>query len=354
MDVFHGINKERLEEILNGIGNVRMALIGDLSIDIYWKSDMKKSELSRETPHFPLPVVEEYMYPGAGGNAAANIAALKPGKLTVLSVIGRDWRGDALKSKLVDAGIEIRNLVENGKMVTNAYCKPFRKGISDIEYEDPRIDFANYKDLPEEAEEEIMYLLEQYVGNVDVLCVCDQFSFGCITPAIRERIVAFAEEGLKVVVDSRDRIGMYRGVFLKPNEIEGLKVVYGKSGTLNPCFKDYAAAAQILAKRNQAEVCMTLGSAGCLYADRSSTVHIPSYEVQPPIDTCGAGDTFLSAFSCAIAAGAKAWEAASFANMSANVTIRKIGITGTASPDEIRLRHGQILDCCFSPNSGEV
>lgn len=254
------------------------------------------------------------------------------------------------QARLAEAGVDIRNLAESGKVITNAYCKPFRKGISNIEYEAPRIDFANYKDLPEEAEEELIHMFEQSIGNVDVLCVSDQFHFGCITPAVRERIVAFAGEGLKVVVDSRDRIGPYKGVLLKPNEVEGMKAVYGKSGAVNPGIEDFAAAAQILAERNQAEVCMTLGPRGCLYAGSSPVVHIPSYEVQPPVDICGAGDTFLSAFSCAIAVGAKAWEAASFANMSADVTIRKVGITGTASPDEIRLRHGQILDCQFAPD----
>jgi bifunctional ADP-heptose synthase (sugar kinase/adenylyltransferase) len=37
------------------------------------------------------------------------------------------------------------------------------------------------------------------------------------------------------------------------------------------------------------------------------------------------------------------WEAASLANTAAEVTIRKIGLTGTAAPDEIRARHAQVF-----------
>ena len=343
MDIFSGISRERLEEILNGINNIKIALIGDLCIDIYWRADIRKSELSRETPHFSLPVVEESMSPGAGGNAAANIAALRPGCVKVLGAIGRDWRGGVLKEKLKEAGIDIGNIAESGKIVTNAYCKPFRKGISNVEYEDSRIDFANYENLPGDTEEELMHLLEQCGSGIDVLCVSDQFSYGCITPAIRDKIISLALDGLKVVVDSRDRIGLYRGVVLKPNEVEIMKAVYRESGPINPSLESFATAAEVLAESNRSEVCLTLGSIGCMYVNSRSVIHIPSYVVQTPIDICGAGDTFLAAFSCATATGAEAFEAASFANMAADVTIRKVGITGTASPDEIRLRHKQIF-----------
>jgi sugar/nucleoside kinase (ribokinase family) len=57
--------------------------------------------------------------------------------------------------------------------------------------------------------------------------------------------------------------------------------------------------------------------------------------VPPPVDTVGAGDTFLSALTLALAAGASAVEAAALGHLAAAVTIRKLGITGAASPTEI-------------------
>ena len=347
MEVYHGIGQEKLEEILVKIKDVQVALIGDICLDVYWKADMTRSELSRETPHFPLPIVKETMSPGAGGNTAANIAALKPKSIKVFGVIGRDWRGDVLFHKLSDSGINTDSIVVSDKAVTNAYCKPIRKGISHIEYDDPRIDFNNYENLPYEDENKLIQLLEQSAEKIDILCVSDQFIFGCITPLVREKILSLAKAGIKVIVDSRDRISLYRGVTLKPNEVEGLKAVYKEAIPLKSTVEDYINAAKTLAKRNYSNVCMTLGSKGCIYTDSKKVIHIPSYEVTPPIDFCGAGDTFLSAFSCATAVGAAPWEAASFANMAADVTIRKMGITGTASPEEIRERHEQIFSKGF-------
>ena len=53
------------------------------------------------------------------------------------------------------------------------------------------------------------------------------------------------------------------------------------------------------------------------------------------VDICGAGDTSLSAFSAAIAAKTELKAAAQFAGLASGVTVRKIGVTGTASPEEI-------------------
>lgn len=338
MEIFSGISLERLDEILNAIQNVKAVLIGDICLDVYWKADMTKSELSRETPHFPLPVVKEWMSPGGAGNVAANIAALRPKSVKLIGVIGRDWRGDALNRKLQEAGIDICGVVISDTAVTNAYCKPLREGISNVEYEDPRLDFINYEYLRREDEINLLNLLEQYICGADILCVSDQLLYGCITPLIREKIILIAKAGIKVIVDSRDRIGLYKGVTLKPNEVEGARAVYNSTGYV-ASLENYAHIAKNLAVSNQSDVCMTLGSKGCIYADSKTVIHIPPCEVTPPIDICGAGDTFLAAYSCAIAAGAKPWETAYIANLAAAVTIAKVKITGTATPEEIRKRY---------------
>lgn len=346
MEIFKGISAKKLDDILQGIKDIRVVLIGDICLDVYWKADMTRSELSRETPHFPLPVVEERMSAGGGGNAAVNIAALQPKSIKVLGVIGRDWRGEVLTHKLRDAGIDTEGLTVSDNAVTNAYCKPVRKGISDVEYEDPRIDFCNFENLRQEDEEKLLHTLTHNAKTADLLCVSDQLPFGCITPLVRRTILQIAETGTKVVVDSRDRLGLYEGVTLKPNEVEGMRALYGAYDPEKATLENYAETAKSLAIRNRSKIIMTLGSLGSLYADEqtaTAVIYIPSREVKPPVDICGAGDTYLAAFSCANAGGAKAWEAAAFANLAAEVTIQKIGMTGSAAPWEIRDRHMQVF-----------
>lgn len=336
--VFGGMTRERLEEILAGIGGVRAALVGDICLDAYWKADMTLSELSRETPHFSLPIVEERYSPGAGGNAAVNIAALAPAGVKVLGVVGQDWRAGALMKELGDRGVDVEGVVRYRGRVTNAYIKPCRRGISDLVYEDPRLDFADHTPQPAELDALLAEELEKSAMSADVLCVSDQFQFGCVTAAVREKIVALAKAGLRVVVDSRYRIDLFAGCILKPNEVEGMAAV---GMDVRRGMDGFLAAAGELARHAGSPVCMTIGERGCLVAENGTLTHVPGVRVQPPIDICGAGDTFLAAFACSLAAGASFCEAAAVANLTSGVTVKKLGQTGTASRTEIMRRHDE-------------
>ena len=53
------------------------------------------------------------------------------------------------------------------------------------------------------------------------------------------------------------------------------------------------------------------------------------------VDTVGAGDMVVAAFSAARASGASTAECCEFANLCAHISIHKIGETGAASPEEI-------------------
>ncbi|MDR1938481.1 MAG: PfkB family carbohydrate kinase [Tannerellaceae bacterium] len=336
METFERLSEQQLNDVLSKIGKTKIGLIGDLCIDIYWKADITRSELSRETPHFPLPIVEERMSPGGGGNAVVNIAALRPAQVEAIGVIGNDWRGKLLLSELQNRGIGDAGLVVSDQLITNAYCKPIRMGISDVEYEDPRLDFCNYKPLPAANEKALLEKLDKAVKQLDVLCVSDQFIYGCITSTVRQQIIRYATEGLAVIVDSRNRIGEYHSVIMKPNEIEAWKVVQDSNLPPNDQLDTYAETVERLTQINGAPVCMTIGSNGCLYADERGTTHIASYPVKPPVDIVGAGDTFLAAFGLALGAKINPIIAASFGNLASSITVRKIGTTGTASPEEMR------------------
>ncbi len=325
--------------LLKKIRSVRAVLLGDLCLDVYWSADMTKSKLSRETAHYPLPVVRERMSPGAGGNAASCMAALCPKELTVLGVIGKDWRGAELQEEFSKIpGLDASRIVVSGAVRTNAYCKPMRFGYSGEETEDPRLDFENYEPLPKDAEEALLAALSASVSGADVLVVSDQFAFGCVTGAVRDRVNALASDGLRVLVDSRSRIGLYRNALLKPNEIECARALGLSENALSEGASEaeLSAAAAALSKATASDVCLTLGSRGSLFLNGEKSVRIPAVLQKPPVDIVGAGDCFLSALALALAAGAAEEEACSLASYASAVSVKKLGVTGTASPEEIR------------------
>jgi len=328
---YTGMGRERLETILTDVGGVRVAVVGDVCLDCYWRADMRLSKLSRETPHFPLPVVEERTALGGGGNVIANIAALNPCNIAVVTVIGNDWRGDETANLLKNLNADISGVVRDN-ITTNAYIKPLRSGISDVVYEDPRLDFQSYEPLAAETEERIISNIKKTAAGADILCVCDQMEFGVITDKVRGCIIGLAKQGMTVVADSRDRIGLFTDMIIKPNETEAAAALGAKK---TADTGDYAGLADELAEQTNGAVFMTIGENGSVYIDGGGAWRIYARKPEGPVDTCGAGDSSLAGFALALAAGAEPAEAAYIAGLCSGVTIRQIGTTGTATRGEI-------------------
>ena len=328
------LSREELQSLLQNIDHARIGLIGDLCLDMYWLADMKLSELSRETPHYPLPVVEERFSPGGAGNAANNIAALKPKKLLVAGLVGNDWRGDLLIRALTEAGIDCGCVIRDGSRVTNTYIKPLRRGISDVIYEDPRLDFESRFPISMETETKILSALDIMAAQTDVICVSDQMKFGCITPAVRKKLSFLGSMGKIVIVDSRDHANAYENVIVKPNEIEASRA-FGDGSSM--CLDSLSVLASDISLKNGKTALITLGEKGCFVATGKNVVRCPACSVEPPIDFCGAGDTFLAGYGTLLAGGATPLQAAQIACLCSAVTIKKIGETGTATREEILL-----------------
>lgn len=329
------LTKERIAEIENTLRTKTVGIIGDFCLDIYWQADMTRSELSRETPHFPLPVTQERVSPGAGGNVAANIAALHPGKILAVSLYGDDWRGTLLLEEMKRRGIDTDGFVAARNRFTNAYCKPLRKGISNVIYEDPRIDFDNTQPIDRATEDAVIEQLGTIAAQADVLCIADQFRCGIMTDRVRDAVLSLAKEGLCIAADSRFQISRYTNCILKPNEVECWRAVYGNDGYLRASVEELTTAADRLAIQNHAVVFCTLGADGSYLTEGKEGLRTAAVPLTGEIDICGAGDTTLAAFICALAAGATHREAAEFAAAASAVTVKKIGETGTAAFDEI-------------------
>lgn len=316
---------------LRKLGKGRIGVIGDFCLDVYWHADMTKSELSRETPHFPLPIVQERLSPGGAGNVVMNLLALEPMSVAAIGVFGDDWRGAALRDLLKKAGADVSGVVTDATRVTNTYVKPLRKGFAEnVVYEDPRLDFTNYDPLGKATEKKLIAALEKLVKKIDILCVCDQMPFGCITPAVREKIISLGKKGLVVIVDSRDRIGLYTDAIVKPNEIESARAF--KGAIPETAFEKLAVA---LERRTGRPAIVTAGDKGCYVSERGKVMHVKACKVTGEIDFCGAGDTFLSGLAASTAAGFKLADAATIACCCSAVTIKKLKTTGTANRAEL-------------------
>ena len=193
----------------------------------------------------------------------------------------------------------------------------------------------NRQSINEETENKVIECLRCLSEKVDVLCVADQFRYGIVTDKVREEIIALAKNGLTVICDSRYNIGKYTDCILKPNEVECWRAVYDNDGFINATEEEFLEAAKALAIKNNARVFCTLGAKGSYVTDGKDGIRVGAKTLTGELDICGAGDTSLSAFSLGITAGAPLHKAAALAGLASAVTVKKIGMTGTATAEEI-------------------
>jgi bifunctional ADP-heptose synthase (sugar kinase/adenylyltransferase) len=330
------LTSQSLERILGRLPALTLGVVGDLFLDRYLDLDAALTEPSVETGLDAYQVFRVRSSPGAAGTVINNLAALGVGRIRALSVIGDDGEGYELRQAL-DAltVVDARHVGSWPGRRTPTYTKPMLYRTGEPPRELNRLDIKNRTPLPGAAEARVLRALTEVWPQVDALLVLDQVSeadCGVITGRVRDHLARLGEDsaGKMILADSRERIGLFRSVWLKPNQAECLRAV---GGTEASCVTE-------LARRAGRPVFCTRGEQGILLADPrsspASAVTVPAYRVEGPIDIVGAGDSTGAGVACGVASGASLEEAAAFGNLVASITIRQIGTTGTASPEQVR------------------
>lgn len=332
-----------LERILARIPTLTVGVLGDLFLDRYLDIDAALTEPSLETSLDAYQVVRVRNSPGAAGTVINNLAALGVQRVCAVSVIGEDGEGDDLRRALNALGMVDTDCVtvwDSRIFHTPTYVKPMWCEAGQRPRELNRLDIKNRSPLRPALERLLLESLKEVWPQVDALLVSDQVSeadYGVVTARVRQWLAELAETNPDklILADSRERIGLFRSAWLKPNRAECAKAA-----------GDGPDAAAELARRAGRPVFCTCGGEGILLADpdrdSSRTVLVPAYPVAGPIDVVGAGDSTSAGIACAVAAGATLKEAAAFGNLVASITIQQIGTTGTASPEQVRQRWREI------------
>ena len=159
---------------------------------------------------------------------------------------------------------------------------------------------------------------------------------GAVTSALIGHLASRVPRFPKLVAlaDSRRRIRSFRGLILKMNQFELAGISDPEPGALPPRTRFLAAELPALealsgsARSSRRPASAASGSA----ASRPSASRLS--RLTGPIDPTGAGDSFTAGAVLALAAGAPA-EAALVGNLVASVTVRQLGTTGTARPEEL-------------------
>ena len=340
----------RLRELLDRFAALRVGVVGDFFLDSYFDCDPGLSEQSLETGRECYQVVRTRRLAGAAGTVAANLRAMGVGLVEAVGFCGDDGEGFELRRALNNLGVSVDAFLTAAQRVTPTYGKPCfldRSTVREAEVSEEleRIDMKNRRATPVALQQELISEIGRGLRDWHGALVIDQVSepnCGVITTRMRRHLSAQAKKHPETLflADSRQRIGEFRNLLIKPNEREAARACGSRQHRSAPASRRHAVT---LSRRGGRPVFLTRGNEGIIIADGHDIHEAPGIAVKGPLDPVGAGDSASAALVASLCAGATLLEAATVANLVASVTIQQIGTTGTATKAQIMRRHREAL-----------
>lgn len=350
------LDEGEIRRILDQLPRLSIAVVGDFFLDKYLDLDARLTEKSVETGLDAYQVVGVRTSPGAGGTVTNNLSALGVGRIYAVTLVGSDGEGFDLKRQLAARRVDLTHVIESEQCRTPTYTKPMLDDGTVPARELNRLDIKNRRRMPSELVQDVIARLDQVVPQCDAVIVADQVGeaeCGVITSAVRRRLAELGESypGTILFADSRERIGLFSRVVVKPNRTECLRAA-GETRSFAAERSAIESAARRLMLQTERPVYCTLGDEGILYVDATRVAHVPGYPVTGPVDIVGAGDSTSAGIVCGLCAGADPLDAAALGNLVASITIQQIGTTGTAAPEQVITRWRAIASSSVPTHGG--
>lgn len=326
------LSPARVRQILTAASTTRILVIGDVMLDQFiWGS------VARISPEAPVPVVDfqrESFMPGGAANVARNLTALNvPAEL--FGAIGQDDAANKLKSLLKAQSVGCRGLVASSVRATTLKTR-----IVASQQQVVRIDRETRSHLNGALTTRIVTALKAQLHRADAIIVGD-YGKGVVTQPLLNEVKALCHaRGIWLSLDPKPvhHLDLASLSLITPNRKETFELANLSDDTrnANPLGDKnlMLAAERLLDELRPAVLLITLGELGMLLCQRGhKPFHIPTV-AQEVFEVSGAGDTVISTFTVAIAAGASPIEAAIFSNHAAGIVVGKVG-TATTSPAEL-------------------
>ena len=211
------VSRPRLRSLIDAFSGRRLVVAGDFVLDRFIYGHPKR--VSREAPVLILRHVRDESIPGGAGNTVANVRALGGEPLPV-GVTGKDEAGATLRELLRDRGVALDGLVEVSGYRTPTKTRILGGAPHAIKQQIVRYDVEDALAVSEGLGAELLSRMKLSARAAQGAIVSD-YGYGAVAPAIVDPLRAALPAGARICVDSRHRLGEYRGVdAATPNEEE--------------------------------------------------------------------------------------------------------------------------------------
>ncbi len=326
---------EKLESILESCKGRKIAVAGDLILDVYlWGS---ASRISQEAPVPVVRVKKRTHSLGGAANVMRNVVTLG-GSVYAAGVTGSDDNGKTVRELLGFYGIDASSVYDDeGRKTTE------KQRVIAGSQQLVRIDHEDVFPISDELRKRFVADLKRLIKDklVDAI-IFEDYAKGMLNA-----------EMLQEVTDEACRAGVITALDPHPGhplEVKNLTLMtpnrseaFGLAGIY--CYDPVSPVSEDKNLREVADILMqkwtpdclliTLGAQGmALFRKDKEPVVIPT-KAREVFDVSGAGDTVISAFTLALAGGADPIEAAEISNHAAGVVVGKIG-TVSVTVEELK------------------
>jgi rfaE bifunctional protein kinase chain/domain len=312
------VSAARFSVFRDAVARTRLLVVGDVMLDRYWFGEVER--ISAEAPVPIVKIARHEERPGGAANVARNAASLGA-QVTLISVVGDDEAGRALK-RLLNAAQVQTSLHRDPTLPTTVKLRVVGRQQQLL-----RIDFETVPSHEVLASKLADY--ERALPEFDAVVLSDYGKGGLAH--IGRMIEQANERRIPVLVDPKgEDYRRYRGAtLLTPNRTEFRQVVGAWRTEAELAEKGQRLRAELAL----GALLVTRAEEGMsLYTD-AGAVNIPA-EAREVYDVSGAGDTVIATLGALLGARADLESAVRIANQAAGIVVGKLG-TAVVRPEEL-------------------
>ena len=316
-----------LIDLVEHLGHPRIGVVGDLMLDQYVYGDAER--ISPEAPIQVLKVASKVEQFGLGGaGSVANNLRTLGAEVAVFGVCG-GWpagRGEQLKGRLEQAGVDIRGIDTLGDRATTLKVRFVGRAQRHILQQVLRVDWEDTTPIPPACERRLLARIRKRLPGCGAVVISD-YEKGVVTETIcRETITQARKLGIPVLVDPHPsaNYAKYKGATVcTPNRYEtelATHIHLTDEASLN------RAARRLQKGLDLAAVHITLDKEGAYLLEKGRPGQLVPARPRQVYDNAGAGDMVVAVMALVIAAGRPLPDAARLANVAGGLEVEKFGV----------------------------
>jgi D-beta-D-heptose 7-phosphate kinase/D-beta-D-heptose 1-phosphate adenosyltransferase len=317
--------------LIDAFNGLKVIVVGEVMLDSYLEG-----ATGRFCQEAPVPIVtlsERRDVPGGAANVAVNVHELG-GRVSLLSVLGADHESHLLQHALQIRGVSGEHLLACSDRRTLTKQRVFAARQMLL-----RLDHGTTTAIDLPTEEILLERLTALYPDSDAVIISD-YDYGVLTPRIIRAIAQLQARHPRIVVADSRRLPVFRDVgvtAVKPNFAEAAQLL--GAGALEGCrarADDIMRYSEPILELSGARIAaVTLDNEGAVFFERNAKPYRTYARAFRHGFVVGAGDTFISGLTLALAARASTPAAAEIASAAAAVAVSKER-TATCKAHELR------------------